>query len=174
MKKNIITQSEIASKIYIVRSFRVMLDRDLARLYGVETRVLNQAVRRNIDRFPEDFMFQITVNEYNSLRSQFVTLKKGRGQHRKYLPFVFTEQGIAMLSSVLNSKKAIEINIQIMRTFIKLRKFVLTNKELRILINKLEKKIITNKENIRVLSNLIHQLLDPPKPKKEYKIEFRA
>ena len=96
----------IASKIYLIRNVKVMLDRDLAELYGVETKVLKQAVRRNIDRFPTDFMFELTKNEYQSLRSQIVTLK--RGQHSKYAPFAFTEHGVLMLSSVLNSERAIQ------------------------------------------------------------------
>ena len=112
----------ITSKIYLIRGMKVMLDRDLAELYGVETKVLKQAVRRNIKRFPEDFMFELTKSEEKSLRSQIVTLK--RGQHAKYLPFAFTEQGVAMLSSVLNSERAIEVNIQIMRAFTQLRQML--------------------------------------------------
>lgn len=99
----------IASKIYLIRDTKVMLDKDLAELYGVETKVLKQAVRRNIDRFPTDFMFELTKNEYQALRSQIVTLK--RGQHSKYAPFAFTEHGVLMLSSVLKSERAIQVNI---------------------------------------------------------------
>jgi hypothetical protein len=99
----------IASKIYLIRGIKVMLDRDLAELYGVETKVLKQAVRRNIDRFPDDFMFTLIKDEYQSLRSQNVTLK--RGQHSKYLPFAFTEHGVLMLSSVLKSERAVQVNI---------------------------------------------------------------
>ena len=118
-----------------------MLDKDLAGLYKVETKVLNQAVRRNIQRFPDDFMFQLTKDEENFLRSQIVTLKNhGRGQHRKYPPYVFTEQGIAMLSSVLKSEKAIIVNIEIMRTFLKLHEFSLSYKDLQEKISKLEEK----------------------------------
>jgi phage regulator Rha-like protein len=105
-----------------------MLDRDLAELYGVETKVLKQAVKRNINRFPDDFMFELSKKEYQSLRSQNVTLK--RGQHSKYLPFVFTEQGVAMLSSVLKSEKAVQVNIQIMRAFIMMRKISISNDQL--------------------------------------------
>ena len=119
----------IASKIYLIRNVKVMLDRDLAELYGVETKVLKQAVRRNIDRFPADFMFELTKNEYQSLRSQIVTLK--RGQHSKYAPFAFTKHGVLMLSSVLNSERAIQANIQIMRTFTKLREALIDDKDLR-------------------------------------------
>ena len=107
----LIPQEYIASKIYYIRGEKVMIDSDLAELYGVTTKVLNQAVKRNIHKFPEDFMFELTEEEWTTLRSQIVTLKTGRGQHSKYLPFAFTEQGVAMLSSVLNNEKAIEINI---------------------------------------------------------------
>ena len=118
-----------------------MLDFDLADLYQVETRVLKQAVRRNIERFPKDFMFELTKEEYNSLRSQFVTLKNnGRGKHSKYLPFAFTEQGVAMLSSVLKNKIAIEINISIIRAFVYIRQYALSHKDLSDKLNQLENK----------------------------------
>ena len=128
----------IQNRIYEIRGERVMLDRDLAFLYEVETKVLNQAVKRNFKRFPLDFMFQLTKQEFesinfeievveksDSLRSQIVTLKTGRGQHAKYLPYAFTEQGVAMLSGVLNSDKAINMNIAIMRAFVEIRKLTL-------------------------------------------------
>ena len=117
-----------------------MLDFDLARLYEVETKVLNQAVKRNSDRFPSDFMFQITKDEYNSLRSQIVTLETGRGKYAKYLPYAFTEQGVSMLSSVLNSPKAIQINIQIIRAFVFLRQYALSHKDLTEKLKELESK----------------------------------
>ena len=124
-------KSEIISqKIIEIRGHKVLHDFDLATLYNTETRTLKQAVRRNSHRFPEDFMFELTKDEWNSIRSQIVILKSGRGQHSKYLPFAFTEQGVAMLSSVLNNEKAIEINIAIMRSFVSLRKFALTYEEL--------------------------------------------
>lgn len=116
-----------------------MLDSDLAELYGVQTKVLNQAVKRNLDRFPEDFMFQLSENEYKILRSQIVTSRIQYGG-RRYFPFVFTEQGVAMLSSVLNSKRAIHVNIQIMRTFVKLREIISSHKDLVAKLNKLEQK----------------------------------
>ena len=147
------------------KKYRVMLDKDLCKFYNVKTKALNQAVKRNSDRFPEDFMFQLNSKEYANLRSQIVTSSFNYGG-RRYLPYAFTEQGIAMLSSVLKSKQAIKINIQIMRTFIAFRKLILTNKELRILITKLEKKINKNKEDIQLLANLMHQLLEPPKKSK--------
>ena len=132
----------IQEKIHILRGQKIILDFDLAELYETETRVLKQAVRRNIDRFPNDFMFELTKAEYESLRSQNVILKekKGRGQHSKYSPFAFTEQGVAMLSSVLKSKKAIAININIMRAFVMIRRFALSYDELAQKIEALEEK----------------------------------
>ena len=112
----------IESQIFLVRGQKVMLDIDLASLYEVEAKALNQAVKRNLDRFPTDFMFQLTGEEAERLRSQIVTLKTGRGQHRKYLPYAFTEQGVAMLSSVLRSRRAVLVNIEIMRAFVRHRR----------------------------------------------------
>ena len=131
----------IQNKIYNIRGQKVMLDFDLAQLYQVETRVLKQAVRRNIERFPSDFMFQLTKEEYNSLRSQIVTLdEKGRGKHSKYLPFAFTEQGVSMLSSVLRSDVAIEISISIVRAFVQLRQLALSHSEISQKLNEIENK----------------------------------
>lgn len=115
----------IQRKIYEIRGMRVLLDFDLAEMYGIETKRLKEAVRRNIERFPTDFMFELTREEYNSLRTQFATLENGRGKYSKYLPYAFTEQGVAMLSSVLNSKQAIEVNIGIMRTFVAIRNYLI-------------------------------------------------
>ena len=129
----------IANKIHFVRGKAVMMDEDLAKLYGVETKYLNRQVRRNLARFPEDFMFQLTKNEF--LRCQNVTLKKtGRGQHKKYLPTAFTEQGVAMLSSVLNSSLAIQVNVQIMRAFVAVKRMGLTYAALKQKIQEMEKK----------------------------------
>src|SRR5687767_6463745 len=128
MKKNNIKIHDelIASKIYLIRGHKVMLDSDLAELYQVETKRLKEAVRRNFARFPVDFMFELTSQEYHSLRTQFASLEKlSWGQHSKYLPFAFTEHGVLMLSSILNSERAIEVNIQIMRIFVKLRNMFL-------------------------------------------------
>ena len=120
----------LQSKIVDIRGQKVILDFDLAMLYEVETKVLNQAVKRNVKRFPVDFMFQLSDDEYNSLRSQIVTLENvGRGKYRKYLPFAFTEQGVAMLSGILNSDVAINVNIAIMRTFVMIRRYALEHKE---------------------------------------------
>jgi hypothetical protein len=140
-----------------------MLDRDLADLYGVETKALKQAVRRNIDRFPADFLFELTKEENRSLRSQSVTLK--RGQHSKYAPFAFTEQGVAMLSSVLKSNRAIQVNIQIMRTFTQLRKMLSSHEDLKKKIESMEKKY---DENFRIIFEAMKQLLaEEEKPKKK-------
>ncbi len=130
----------IQKKIYELRGQRIMLDFDLAELYETETKILKQAVKRNISRFPEDFMFELTRDEYLFLRSQFVTLEKGRGRYSKYLPFAFTEQGVAMLSSVLKSNKAVEVNISIMRAFVFIRQYALSHKDLTDQLKKLERK----------------------------------
>ncbi|MDR4499691.1 MAG: ORF6N domain-containing protein [Candidatus Scalindua sp.] len=165
-----IPKDYVESKILLMRDKKVMLDRDLALLYGVETKVLNQAVKRNKGRFPEDFMFQLTKDEYNSLRSQIVTLK--RGQHRKYPPYVFTEQGVAMLSSVLNSEKAIQVNIQIMRTFTKLREMMISYKELQKKIESMEKRHDKHDQHFQVVFKAIQEMLNPP-VKKKGKIGFK-
>ncbi len=165
---DLIPQEVVEKRIYLIRHQKVMIDRDLAELYGVETKILNRAVKRNIDRFPEDFMFQLSKEEYDQLlRCQIGTLK--RGQHRKYLPYVFTENGVAMLSSVLNSKRAIHVNIQIMRTFTKLRKLMATHKDLKRKIEQMEKKY---DEQFHVVFEAIKQLLESPKKNKR-KIGFR-
>jgi hypothetical protein len=132
--------SRIEKLIYIVRGQKVMMDADLAELYGVETKVLNQAVRRNLERFPEDFMFQPTISELASLRSQIVTLGHLTYQNHilKYSPYLFTENGVAMLSGILNSPRAIQVNISIMRIFTKLRSFLLMEKSLNEKVNQLE------------------------------------
>jgi len=158
MENAVIPQQIIESKILFIRGQKVMLDRDLAILYGVETRGLNQAVRRNEKRFPLDFMFQLSQEEAAELsRSQFVILK--RGQNIKYLPYAFTENGVAMLSSVLNSERAISVNIQIMRTFTKIREMLATHKELRQKIEAMEKKYDAQ---FRIVFDAIKQLMDPP------------
>jgi hypothetical protein len=138
--KSIVPIEVIEKKILLIGGQKVMLDSDLAALYGVTAKRLNEQVRRNLKRFPQDFMYQLSAEEFESLRSHFATLKVGRGKHRKYLPHVFTEQGIAMLSSVLNSDRAIAVNIQIMRTFAKLRGMISTHKDLAGKLNELEKK----------------------------------
>ena len=144
----------IISKILILRGEKVLLDVDLAMLYDVDTKRLKEAVRRNVNRFPEDFMFQLTKDETNSLRSQFGTLK--RGQHSKYPPYAFTKQGIAMLSGILNSPRAIATNIAIMRTFVALRKWMQSNKKLGAKIRQLEKKY---DERFKLVFDAIQQLI---------------
>lgn len=131
--KELIPEEVIERKIFLLRCHKVMLSTHLAQLYGVQVKVLMQAIKRNSERFPDDFMFQLTPREAQSLRSQFVTLNNAgskRGKHLKYLPFAFTEQGVAMLSSVLRSKRAVQVNIAIMRAFVKLRQILSTHKEL--------------------------------------------
>jgi hypothetical protein len=150
-----------------------MLDADLAVLYGVETKALNQAVQRNLDRFPSDFMFQLTEEEAARLRSQTVTLKKGRGQHRKYLPYAFTEQGVAMLSSVLRSPQAVQVNIEIMRAFVRMRQLQLTNDDMGKKLAALEKKYERHDAQFSVVFQAIRELMDPP-TKKKRPIGFRS
>ena len=145
-----------------------MVDDDLAELYDIPVKVLNQAVKRNRDRFPEDFMFQLTTEESDSLRSHFVTLKTGRGRHRKYLPFAFTEQGVAMLSSVLRSKRAVHVNIEIMRAIVRLRQMLASNTQLAGKLAALEKKYDAQ---FKVIFDAIRQLMTPPETKKR-KIGF--
>jgi hypothetical protein len=149
----------VQNKVYTLRGYKIMLDFDLAELYEIETKALKQAVRRNIERFPDDFMFELTREEHLSLRSQTVTLEKGKGRHTKYLPFAFTEQGVAMLSSVLNSYKAIQVNITIMRAFVSIRQHYLESRELKARLDKLE-------DEMQIKFNDIHQalsyLLEPP------------
>lgn len=152
--------------IYVIRGHKVMLDSDLAELYGVPTKVFNQAVRRNIERFPEDFMFQLNRQEAGELlRSQIVTSKIGRGG-RRYLPHAFTELGVAMLSSVLQSKKAIQSNIAIMRAFARMRQMVANNKELAKKFFELERRIEGHDQQIQALFEAIRQLIGLPEPTK--------
>ncbi|MBW2643579.1 MAG: ORF6N domain-containing protein [Deltaproteobacteria bacterium] len=159
---NVITMETIASKIYIIRGLKIMLDRDLAELYGVETKQLKRAVRRNIDRFPSDFMFDLTRDEFTNLRSHLGTSSWGG---ERYVPMAFTEQGVAMLSSVLNSKRAIQANIQIIRTFTKLRHALLDNENLRKELEELKQ--ITD-ERFQIVFETLDQLINiENKPKKE-------
>ncbi len=158
----------IERRIYIIRRQKVMLDSDLAELYGVPTKRLNEAVTRNIDRFPEDFMFQLDTEEAAALRSQFATSKTGRGG-RRYSPRVFTEHGILMLSSVLRSKRAIEVNIAIMRTFVKLRQMLATHTDLARKLATLERKY---DEKFRVVFDAIRHVLAPPTDEEKRRIGF--
>lgn len=180
--KNLISLENIETKIFLIRGRKVMFDRDLATLYGVETRTLNQTVKRNIDRFPEDFMFQLNKQEsdifsryqigtlnYTLSRSQVVILKKG--QNIKYTPYVFTEQGVAMLSSVLRSQRAIQVNIQIMRTFVKIKEMIISNKALREKIEEMEKKY---DGKFAAVFKVISKLIGKPSKEKYNKIGFEV
>ncbi|GEL10373.1 ORF6N domain-containing protein [Flavobacterium glycines] len=162
----ILSEETISNTIYYIRNQKVMLDRDLATLYGIETKRLKEQVKRNINRFPEDFMFQLTESEHNSLRSQFATLKKGRGQHQKYLPFAFTEHGILMLSSVLNSEKAIQTNIQIMRIFVKVRQMLLDTTEMKLDIVQIQKKLENQGKNIELVFSYLDELTEKKEEEK--------
>jgi hypothetical protein len=163
----IVPEEVIVTKIYFVRGMKVMLDRDLAELYQVETKQLKRQVKRNLDRFPEDFMFELTKKEYDFLRSQIGTLK--RGAHPKYLPIVFTEQGVSMLSSVLNSKQAINVNIQIMRIFTKVRQMLTDNLIVKLEIEEIKKKLKNHDKNIELVFSYLDELIEkqePPQPRK--------
>lgn len=161
-----ISAIQIERHILLIRGEKVMLDADLATLYGVETRVLTQAVKRNIDRFPEDFMFQLSEEEFKILRSQTVTSSWGG---RRYPPYAFTEQGVAMLSSVLRSGRAVQVNVEIMRAFVRLRKLLASNKELEQKLRDLEKKY---DEKFKIVFEAIRQLMIPPDPKPKRPIGF--
>ncbi len=150
----------IENKIFLLRGKKVMFDRDLAELYSVETKALNRAVKRNIERFPEDFMFRLSKEELANLRFHFGTSNRG-GQ--RYLPYAFTENGVAMLSSVLNSERAVQVNIQIMRTFTKLREMLATHKDLQKKIDEMEQKY---DHQFKIVFDTIRQLLMPPQTKK--------
>jgi hypothetical protein len=169
----LIPAERIADRILFIRGQKVMVDKDLALLYGVSTKRLNEQVKRNLRRFPEDFMFKLTKEEAykilditgDSLRSQFATLK--RGKHIKHLPYVFTEQGIAMLSTVLNSERAIDVNIAIMRIFVKFRQILSNNKELAKKLTELENRVESHDKEIQSIFEAMRQLILPPeKPKK--------
>jgi ORF6N domain len=159
--ENLIPLDLIENQIYIIRGHKVMLSTHLAELYEVEPRSLMQSVKRNIDRFPDDFMFQLTKEEFTGLRSQIVILKKG--ENFKYLPYAFTEQGVAMLSSVLRSSRAVQVNIQIMRTFVQIRQLIGSNKELSLKIEQLEKRY---DEQFKMVFDAIRELMTPVEPKK--------
>ena len=160
----------VTSRIFLIRGQKVMLDSDLAELYGVTTSALNQAVKRNTDRFPPDFMFQMTDPEFSNLKSQFVTSSWGG---RRKLPLVFTEQGVSMLSSVLHSERAIQVNIAIMRAFVQIREMLSTHKELAYKLEKLERKVGIHDQTIVQLIEAIRQLMEPPAEKRK-KIGFTA
>jgi hypothetical protein len=162
----------IDRRIYLIRGQKVMLDRDLAELYGVATKVFNQAVKRNLDRFPADFMFRLTDEEAGALRSQSVTLEMGRGRYSKFAPYAFTEHGVAMLSAVLISKRAVEMSILIVRAFIRLREVLANHKELARRVGDLERQQSVQRSQIAVIYDAVKKLAQPPaKPKR--RIGFR-
>jgi ORF6N domain len=170
--KSVMVPDELLmNKIYLIRGQKVMLDMDLAELYQVGTKRLNEQVRRNKLRFPADFMFRLTSKEWNSLRSQIATSNTGRGGIR-YLPYAFTEQGVAMLSSVLNSETAIRVNIRIIRVFTKMRELLLTHKDILLQLEKMENKIASHDGDITVIFDYLKQLLNPPNPPRN-KIGFK-
>jgi len=158
----LVPAERIERSILLIRGHKVMLDSDLAELFGVTTKRLNEQVRRNLSRFPEDFMFQLTESETDLLRSQFATSKKGRGG-RRYQPYAFTEQGVAMLSSVLNSERAIKVNIEIMRAFVRLRRMLASHADLARKLEALEKKYDAQ---FKVVFEAIRELMKPPETKR--------
>ncbi len=164
----IIPNETITSKIYLIRGQNVMLDRDLAKLYEVETKRLKEQVRRNINRFPKPFMFELTTDEYTALRSQIATLKRGR--HSKYPPFAFTEHGILMLSSILNSNKAIKMSVHIIETFVQLRKLANNYEEIMTKIQQMESKY---KVQFSEIYEVLQRLLEKPKEKDRQRIGYK-
>ncbi len=170
-KVPVLPEELVANKIYLIRGQKVMLDRDLANLYGVTTGNLNLAVKRNKIRFPDDFMFQLNKEELEVLILQSVISKTGRGGIRK-LPYAFTEQGVSMLSGVLNSETAIRVHIQIIRVFAKMKQLLLTHKDIVLQLEKIERKLTGHDEDIALIFEYLKQLLNPPQPARN-KIGFR-
>ncbi|WP_462220667.1 ORF6N domain-containing protein [Ferruginibacter sp.] len=155
-----IIQEKIVDKIHLVRGLKVMIDKDIAELYGVETKRLKEQVNRNINRFPSHYMIELTKDEYESLRSQNATLKQGA--HTKYLPYAFTEHGVLMLANVLKSGRAIEMSIKIIDVFVKLREMLLTHTDILLKLEILEKQVVQNSDEIRTIFEALKQLLNPP------------
>jgi hypothetical protein len=172
--KLIVPDEIVISKIYYIRNQKVMLDSDLAELYGVETRRLNEQVNRNMDRFPEDFMFRLNEGEFQSLMSQIATSKRGG---RRKLPYVFTEHGVLMLSSVLNSKQAIQVNIQVMRIFTRIRQMLVDNTEIRLEVEKIKNKLENQDKNMEIVFKYLDELLEtqekpnPPRKRIGFKLD---
>lgn len=162
IKSVALADEAIISKIYLIRGHKVMIDRDLAELYGVETRRLKEAVRRNLSRFPEDFMFEMRPEELEDWRSQIATSNLADKMGLRYAPFCFTEQGVTMLSCILNSERAIAVNIQVIRIFTKMREMLLTHKDILLKLEQIERKITGHDEDIRLIFQHLKQLLNPP------------
>jgi phage regulator Rha-like protein len=160
--QSVIPIEKIESRIYEIRGQRIMFDRDLAELYGVRTKALKQAVSRNIERFPPDFMFILTYQEFANLRSQIVTSSSRQWGGTRYKPMAFTEQGVAMLSSVLRSKKAVQVNIEIMRAFVHLRGLLLAHKDMAQKLKELEKRLEKHDADIGLIFEAIRELMTPP------------
>lgn len=189
---SLVLGDRIENSILLIRGHKVLLDADLAQLYGVEIRALNRAVKRNLERFPADFMFQLTLGEWTAIRyqigtldsgkqtappglsSQPVILKTGRGQHRKYLPYAFTEQGVAMLSSVLRSRRAVQVNIEIMRAFVRLRRVLAVNAELARRLDEVEKHVGKHDEQFVEVIRAIRHLMEPPPRPPRRRIGFQV
>ena len=169
--KELVPRERIEQRIFVIRGHRVMLDRDLAELYGVPTKRLNEQVRRNIKRFPEDFMFQLTWKEFKDWRSQFAT-SNGDKMGLRRRSYVFTEQGVAMLSSVLNSERSVQVNIAIMRAFVRLKQVLATHKELAAKLRELEQEVSKHNKLIIEIFEIIKQLALPPKSKPKPQIGF--
>jgi len=166
----LLSVEHITQSILVLRGHRVLLDTELAVLYGVSTKRFNEQVRRNRERFPADFMFQLTDEEHAALRSQIATLKGGRGQHRKYLPYAFTEHGAIMAATILNSARAVEMSVYVVRAFVKLRELLSSNRELARrfaqLETRLDKKLTEHDQQIAAILSAIRQLMHPPAPKR--------
>src|SRR5580704_3763257 len=160
IKSIVVAEEAIISKIYLIRGHKVMIDRDLAELYGVETKRLKEQVNRNLNRFPAHFMFELTQEENENLRSQNATLRQGA--HSKYLPYAFTEHGVLMLSNVLKSSRAIEMSIKIIDVFVKVREMLLTHKDILLKLEQIERQVVENSEDIQMIFAALKQLLNPP------------
>lgn len=172
---SLIPVEHIEKAILLIRGQKVMLDRDLAELYGVSTKRLNEQVKRNLARFPADFMFQLDQEEFENWRSQFATSNSAARMGLRRKPYAFTEQGVAMLSSVLNSERAIEVNIAIMRAFVRLREILATHKDLARKLDEMERKLGEHDQHFRIVFEAIRQLMTPPpEPEKKRRISFRA
>jgi ORF6N domain len=169
----ILDAQDIERRIFVIRGQRVMLDSELAKLYGVPTKRINEQVRRNRDRFPEDFAYQLTQQEFMDLKSQIATSKTGRGGKQK-LPWVFTEHGVAMLSSVLRSPRAVEVNIAIMRAFVRMRRLLATPGELVAQLNQLADSVQLHEEQIKTIADVLKRLMEPPPSPPKRKIGFHT
>ena len=170
--KDLIPTERIEQAIFLIRGQKVILDDDLSRLYGVTTKRLNEQVKRNRQRFPDDFMFQLNLQEVRGLRSHFATLNSGSGRHRKYLPYAFTEHGAIMAANVLNSQRAIEASVYVVRAFVRLRNLIASNKDLAKRLDELEKKYDSQ---FKVVFDAIRELMSPIEPPpKPRRIGFRT